>query len=259
MANQKQAEPQKQFVASAEAKSKAKTNRIIAIILWVIAIAGEIYTIMNLIHDDKFVWLLVAIGLILVLAVVGNLLWKKANRLDPASEKNKTRFFIQNQLGAIISVLAFLPLILFIFLDKDASKKTKGIAGAAAVVALIIGGVTGMDLNPPSVEKYTQQINEQTQAIEDLNDGVDHVYWTKAGNKYHLFSDCQHIKNRDQFDGTVKDAWEARKIGDSELCLTCKRRAEKRLGHTVDLPDENSNIPDPIPLPEPDDEPVVVE
>lgn len=220
----------KKFKASDEAKGKAKQLRLFALLAWIIAIAGEVFAIVKLISDDMLTWLIVAIVVILVLAITGSLLWKKANKLDPASEKNKVKFFIQNQMGAIMSVLAFLPLVIFIFTNKDADKKTKGIAGTVAIIALLIGGITGVDFNPPSVEKYTEQINEQTDVIKELNDGVDEVYWTEHGAKYHLFDDCQHIKNRNQFSGTVKDAWEERKIGDSHLCKTCMKRAEQEKG-----------------------------
>ncbi|HRP17277.1 MAG TPA: hypothetical protein PL128_04710 [Ginsengibacter sp.] len=228
---------QKQFVASDEAKGQAKQLRLFGMLAWIVAIAGEIYAILKLIRNDKLTWLIVAIVVILILAIVGSMLWKKANRLDPASEKDKTKFFIQNQLGAIMGVLAFLPLVIFILTNKNIDGKTKGIAGAAAAVALVVAGITGYDFNPPSIEKYTQQINEQTDVIRNLNNGVDLVYWTNQGNKYHLFEDCQHIKGREIHSGTVKEAWEARRIGDSELCLTCKKRAEKaQAGSTETAP-----------------------
>ncbi|HQI71472.1 MAG TPA: hypothetical protein PLT47_12020, partial [Bacteroidales bacterium] len=57
--------------------------------------------------------------------IIGSLQWKKANRFDPASEKDKIRFFIQNQLGAIISIIAFLPLIILIFTNKNMTGSKK--------------------------------------------------------------------------------------------------------------------------------------
>ena len=234
-------EEQKQFVATEEAKAQAKQLRLFAFLAWLVAIAGEIFAIVKLIHDDTLVWLIVTMVGILALAVLGSFLWKKANRLDPASEKDKVKFFIQSQLGAIMAVLAFLPLIIFIFTDKEASSKTKGIAGAAAIVGLLIAGITGIDFNPPSVEKYTAQINEQTDAIMDLTNGVDHVFWTPSGNKLHIFDDCQHIRNSEVSDGTVKDAWEARGIDNNEICKTCIARAEK---DKVNAEDEIPSIED---------------
>lgn len=225
---------EKQFVATEEAKGQAKQLRMFAILAWVAAIAGEIFTILKLLKNDTMTWLIVAIVVILALSMLGSYLWKKSNRLDPASEKDKARFFIQNQLGAIMAILAFLPLVLFIFTNKNLDGKTKGIAGTIGIVALLVAGIFGVDFNPPSVEKYTQQINEQTDVIRELNDGVDLVYWTNHGNVYHLYPDCQHIKNREQHNGTVKDAWEARKIGDSQLCKTCMKRAEKERNIQLD-------------------------
>lgn len=218
----------KQFVATPEAKAQAKQLRLFAMLAWIIAIAGEVYAILKLLHNDMLTWLIVAIVVILALSITGSMLWKKSNRLDPASEKDKFRFFVQNQLGAIIAAVAFLPLIILIFTNKELDGKSKGIAGAIGIVALLAAGIVGTDFNPPSIEKYTEQINEQTDVVKNLNNGVDQVYWTPAGQKYHLFEDCQHIKGREIHGGTVKEAWEERKIGDNELCKTCQKRAEKR-------------------------------
>src|SRR5690625_668166 len=120
---------QKQFVASAEAKGKAKQLRLFALVAWVIVIGGEVFAILKLIHDDMLVWLIVAIVAILGLTIIGSLLWKKSKRLDPASEKDKFKFFVQNQLGAIIAVLAFLPLVIFILSNTEIDGKTKGKIG----------------------------------------------------------------------------------------------------------------------------------
>ena len=214
------------FTPSPESKSKAKKFRRIALISWVLAMAGQVFAILKLIHEDTLTWLFITMGVILVLAITGSLLWKKANRLDPASEKDKLRFFIQNQLGAILGVLAFLPLVIFIFKNKNLDKKTKGIAGTVAIIALVIAGATGIDLNPPSIEQYTQEINEQTSTLKTINNNSDNVFWTKAGNKYHINKDCQHIKDRELiFNGSVKKSWEEKGI--SELCKTCEKRALK--------------------------------
>ena len=237
---------QKVFKASAENKGKAKQLRLFALLAWIIAIAGEVFTILKLISNETLVWLIVAIVGILILAITGSMLWKKANRLDPASEKDKVKFFVQNQLGAIMAVVAFLPLVILIFMNKDVDGKTKGIAGSIAVAALLLAGISGADFNPPSVEQYTKEINEQTNTVKKLNFDNDNVYWTKAGNRYHIFEDCQHIKGRDEINnGSVEQSWEEKGI--SELCKTCKNRAvRERDINLEDIIPEEDVIPEEI-------------
>ncbi|MDP3312550.1 hypothetical protein [Lutibacter sp.] len=217
---------QKVFIASDESKAKAKQLRLFAILAWIVAIAAQVYAIFKLIGNETLVWLIVVMAVILALAITASMLWKKANRLDPASEKDKVRFFFQNQFGAIMGVLAFLPLVILIFMNKNIDGKTKGIAGSIAVVFMLVAGISGVDFNPPSVEKYTEEINEQTEQLKKLNVDSDNVFWTSAGNKYHIYEDCQHIKGRDQIsNGTVKESWEQKGI--SELCKTCEKNAMK--------------------------------
>ena len=129
-------------------------------------------------------------------------------------------------MGAILGVLAFLPLVIFIFTNKKMDKKSKGIAGTVAIIALLIAGATGIDFNPPSIEQYTQEINEQTSTLKTINNNSDAVFWTKAGNKYRINEECQHIKGRESIsNGSVKESWEQKGI--SELCKTCEKRARK--------------------------------
>ena len=216
------------FIASDESKAKARNFRILAIISWIAAIGFEVVAIMMLKKVPiSMTWLIVLIVADLIFAVIGSLLWKKSNRLDPASEKDKVKFFIQNQLGLIISIIAFLPLVILIFTNKDMSGKQKGIVGSIAVIALLIAGVTGTDFNPPSQEQYA----EQTKQVEGLMNGVNHVYWTKSGKSYHLYQDCSYIntdRTNEIFEGTVAQARELKKITD--LCDRCENRATKEKG-----------------------------
>jgi len=215
----------KVFVASPEAKGKAKQLRLFAFLAWIVAIGIEVYAIFNLIKDETLTWLIVAIVVMLILAVTGSILWKKSNKLDPASEKNKFKFFVQNQLGVIMAVLAFLPLVVLIFTDKNLSGKSKGIAGSIAAIALVIAGISGVEFNPASVEKYTEEINQQTEEAKSLDINSDNVYWSTAGNKYHATSDCYHIEGKALSNGSIKESWEQKGI--SELCKTCRNKAAK--------------------------------
>ncbi|MCB0526591.1 MAG: hypothetical protein R3A50_12135 [Saprospiraceae bacterium] len=219
------------FVASAESKSKATNLRIFAFVAWLAAIGLEVYAILLLRKPPvNMTWLIGLIVVTLILAVLGNMLWKKSNRLDPASEKDKARFFIQNQLGAIMGVLAFLPLVIMIFTNKDLSGKQKGLVGSIAVVAMLIAGITGVDFNPPSQEQYA----EQTKEVQDLMGGANHVYWTKSGKSYHLYSTCGYInsnRTNEIFEGTVAQARELKNITD--LCDRCANQAKKEQNQAV--------------------------
>jgi Na+/proline symporter len=213
------------FVVTEESKSKAKTFRLLAIVTWIIAIgfeAGAIFMLKK--APINTTWLIGLIVADLIFAVIGSLLWKKANRFDPASEKEKFKFFIQNQLGAIISMIAFLPLVILIFTNKNMKGNQKAILGSVAAVALVIAGIVGIDFNPVSIEQYA----EQTAEVQALNNGVNNVYWTKSGSSYHLYSDCSYIntdRTSEIYEGTVANARELKNITD--LCDRCEKRAIK--------------------------------
>ncbi|MCL2331867.1 MAG: hypothetical protein FWC54_00020 [Actinomycetia bacterium] len=213
---------------TAEAKGKAMRNRLIALVLWALAIGTEAFAIFYLLKHTSMnlfmLWLIVALVVIGALALGGSLLWKQANRYDPAHKSDKVRFFVQNQLGAIITIIAFLPLIILIFLNKDMDGKQKGIAGAIAIVLMLAVGAASIDWNPSSVEQYTQQ----TAAVKNLT-GADQVFWTAHGTKYHLYDDCSAI-NKDAtteiFKGTVGTAFaECKGLNkDDPLCQFCENR-----------------------------------
>jgi hypothetical protein len=86
-------------------------------------------------------------------------MWKAANKHDPARESDKAKFFFQNQLGAIITLIAFLPLIVLIFMDKDMDPKNKKIAGGVGAVLAVVATLIGVSWSPPSVEQYTEDMN----------------------------------------------------------------------------------------------------
>lgn len=185
------------FVPTGESKGKAKSLRLFSILSWIIAIGFQVGAIFLLTKPPVNITILIAlIAADLIFVIVGSLLWKKANRLDPASEKDKFKFFVQNQLGLIISIIAFLPLVIMIFTSKNLDKKQKGIVGAVAVIALLIAGITGIDFNPPSIEQYAAQ----TAQVQALNNGLNHVFWTKSGKSYHLYSDCSYINTKRTID-----------------------------------------------------------
>jgi len=226
----------KEWKATQGQKSAATRLRIFAAISWVIAIGTEIFGVVML-RQHKFDHgnLPLLIGILVVIAIfaiAGSLMWKAANKHDPASKADPARFFFQNQLGAIITIIAFLPLIVLIFMDKDMDPKNKKIAGGIGVVLAAVATLIGVDFNPPSTEQYTQDMNkcaaeirasqpttdcspevaEQAKAIaadtKTVTDatkssanpnGVDTVYWiapengAKKSATPHVFHLCQGV------------------------------------------------------------------
>jgi hypothetical protein len=150
--------------ATHDQKSAATRLRIFAALGWIIAIVGEVVGVV-LLYQHKFdhgnlpllIGILVGIA---IFAIAGSLMWKAANKQDPASKADTARFFFQNQLGAIVTVIAFLPLLVLIFMDKDMDPKNKKIAGGVGVVVAIIATLMGVSYNPPSVEQYTKDMNK---------------------------------------------------------------------------------------------------
>lgn len=154
----------KAWRATQDQKGSATRLRIFAAIAWVVAIGGEITGIVLLRkhtfdHGNLALLIGILVG-IAVFAIAGSLMWKAANKHDPASKAEPFRFFVQNQLGAIITLIAFLPLIVLIFMDKDMDPKNKKIAGGVGVVLALLATVIGIDFKPPSVEQYTQDMNQ---------------------------------------------------------------------------------------------------
>jgi hypothetical protein len=145
-------------------KSSATRLRIFAAISWAIAICGEIAGIVLLFrhkfdHGNLPLLIGILVG-IAIFAIAGSLMWKAANRSDPASKAEPFKFFVQNQLGAIITLIAFLPLVVLIFMDKDMDPKNKQIAGGVGAVLTVIATLVGVSYKPPSVEQYTQDMNK---------------------------------------------------------------------------------------------------
>lgn len=217
--------------ATPEAESKAKTLRIVALVLWAVSIALEIGGIFGLllnegileastsvddrgvlVADESFpTWAFATlIGLLVVMAiltVIGSQLWKKAQELDPPSRANGISFFLKSQLGAIIPLIAFVPIIVLIFLNKDMSKQQKGWAGGVGVVLALVAVALGVNYDPPSVEEYTAE----KQAVVQLL-GEDKVYWAGGGKVYHVCGNVSDLaRSAEVSSGTTAEAVAASK------------------------------------------------
>jgi hypothetical protein len=226
----------KEWRATHGQESAARRLRIFAAIAWVIAIGGEVAGVVLLYrHTFDHGNLPLLIGIlagIAIFAIAGSLMWKAANKHDPARESDRAKFFFQNQLGAIITLIAFLPLIVLIFMDKDMDPKNKKIAGGVGVVLAAVATLIGVSWNPPSVEQYPQDMNkcaaeikagqptkdcspevadqakaiaEDSKTVADATksaanpNGLDVVYWiapengAKKSATPHVFHICQGV------------------------------------------------------------------
>jgi len=253
----------KAWQATNDQKGKAKKLRLMAGGSWFVAIGTEIAAIVLLLRDTfNSGGLVLLIGLLVVIAVfaiLGSLLWKKSNRHDPATKAEPVKFFVQNQLGAIITVIAFLPLLALIFLDKDMDPKNKKIAGAVGVGLALLATTIGIDFKPPSTEQYTQDMNEcaaqikakqpttacspavaeqaqdiarDSEAVEEATGGMDTVYWIapKAGKEksdsklvFHLCENVSTLRGKNVNSGSVTEAY-----AQNAVRLTKQLKSEQR-------------------------------
>jgi len=189
-----------------------------AAVLWVLAIVMEVLAVMvvlgkiNLGFMSTMTQLIVFIALDLVFVIIGSQLWKKSNKIDPASEANKLKFWLWNNMGVIVCVIAFVPIVILMLMNKDLDKKTKAIVTVVAIIALLIGGVAGYDFNPVSEE-------QQAAAISAFGD--ESVFWAPFGKVYHTHDDCQSLNQSDTLTyGSVEQAIAANR---TRLCAFCAR------------------------------------
>lgn len=230
------AEPKKKKIVDADSGKEVKAGsrkkkaaapvgnatgfRVGAIALWVVALAFEVLAYLVLIGKVNLnfmpsLWQMIAfLVLDLICVIVGSQFWKKANHIKPASEKNKTLFWLWNNMGLIVCAVCFIPFVILALTNKEADKKTKVIATVVAVIALLIGGAFSIDYNPVSAE-------EQQAAMEAISDDV---YWSPFGKVYHTHDDCSALNQSDSLTyGTVEQAIAANR---TRLCSYCAKRDE---------------------------------
>ena len=223
------------YVPTPEEKSKATGLRIGAVILWIAAFACEALAVLTVFKKlfkglNPTMRIVVMIAFLvadLIVLIIGSALWKKSNRLDPASEKNKAKFWLWNNLGVIAAAFAFIPFIILVLLNKDTDKKTKTIATVVAVIALLIGGLASADWNPISAE-------QKAAAIQYVK---GEVYINNGSDIYHL-PDCNYIREGNKLAGEIKtegvtkyeNVEAAINDGAIRLCKSCLNRHKDELG-----------------------------
>ena len=204
-------------VKEAAPVGNAKNLRIGAVVLWVLAVVMEVLALMvvlgkvNLKFMPTLYQLIAFLVLDLAFVIIGAQLWKKANHIDPVSEAKKFKFWLWNNMGVVVCVVAFVPIIILMLTNKNLDKKTKTIATVVAIIALLIGGVCSYDFNPVS--------EEQQQAA--INAVAGDVFWSPFGKVYHTHDDCQALNQSDTLTyGTVEQAIAA---GRTRLCSFCAK------------------------------------
>lgn len=234
------AEKKEHKIITSEAAKTAKNNgvaaqqiaqstvglRVGSVVLWIVALVAEFLAIKAILapEDDPFISGMAPLtaGIIflvvdLIAVIAGSLLWKKANHIHPASEKNALKFWLWNNLGVIMTAIAFIPFVILLLTNKNADQKTKTVGTIVAVVAMLIAGVSSYDFNPYSAEEQQEILN--------MENATSTVYWTEGGTVFHIYSECQHLNNSEELHQTTID--EAEQAGKERLCKTCLKRHEK--------------------------------
>ena len=235
---EKMSDKKKAAIASAAASSGQSTVglRIGAVALWILAIVCEFMALGTITESVIIPFLtsvpplyqgLAFLAIDLVLVIIGAQLWKKANHIKPASEKNAVIFWLWNNMGVIVCAIAFLPFVVLLLKNEKADQKTKTVGTVAAIIALLIAGVASYDFNPISAEQVEQYTNST-------------VYWTEYGSRLHTHNDCQALSRtapENLHSGTISEAEAA---GRSTLCKYCEKRDQSLI---VQMPDNKQDLP----------------
>ena len=115
----------KEWRATQGQKSAATRLRIFAAIAWVIAISGEIAGVVLLYrhtfdHGNLPLLIGILVG-IAVFAIAGSLMWKAANKHDPARESDKAKFFPIGANGAF--QVGYAPAEFFPYVNQRGQEK----------------------------------------------------------------------------------------------------------------------------------------
>ena len=213
--------------------------RILAFVCWVLAAVAMYLPDVNLnlpfgairvLFLDNWVAAIIDIIVAGILVVVGARLWIHANHIHPTKSHNKFVQFVWNQLGIIMAGIILAPLAIILIInwkDERISQKTKAIVAAVLAVVFVGASAGSADYHPVTqdqVDEVVQQLTEEAEGY-GFTDG-DGVRWTKYGNCYHIFSDCQTIRNSNPdncTDGTIEEAVESNR---ARLCSFCIKRYE---------------------------------
>ena len=204
-----------QAKTESERKSAARSKRIVAIILWILAIGCEVAAII-LFKKLVVLWpCLLALIVDAILCIVAAQFWKKANHIDPPAGR-----FWQNQFGAFMAVLAFFPFILILLTSKDVDPKFKKILTVVAALCLVASVGASIDYNPVTIDDLDEA------ELSALGYGGE-CYWAKYSKSYHFDPDCPTLlRSKEVFHGTIEQAFEEGRTDPCDYCAGGKELKE---------------------------------
>ncbi|MBP1558198.1 MAG: hypothetical protein J6B40_01290 [Oscillospiraceae bacterium] len=211
----KQKSLEKAVELRAEGKS-ATGLRIGAVVLWIVALVCEIFAIrmINLTEETLTIVFIVADA---ITCIIGSLLWKRSNKIDPPSKKNKFTFFLKSQLGLIACLICFIPLGILLLKNQDLSPKSKKLIAIIAAVCFLGTAGASIDYAPVSAEEVAH-----AEAMVAATGNIDgEVYWTRWGKSYHV-EGCHTLNNtkpENLFSGTVAEAMAEKRDDPCDFCF----------------------------------------
>ena len=219
VAPKKKTAKQKNLEKAVELRAEGKSAtglRIGAILLWVAALVCEIFAIrmFNLADETLAIVFIVADA---ITCIIGSLLWKRSNKIDPPSKQNKLGFFLKSQMGLIACLICFIPLGILLLKNENLSAKSKKLIAIIAAVCFVATAGASIDYAPVSEEEV-----EQAEAVAATAGNYDgSVYWTRWGKSYHFDRDCQSLKNTKEenlFSGTLSEAMGEKRTDPCDFC-----------------------------------------
>ena len=204
-----------QAKTESQRKSAARSKRIVAIILWILAIGCEVAAVI-LFKKLVVLWpCLLALIVDAILCIVAAQFWKKANHIDPPAGK-----FWQNQFGAFMAVLAFAPFILILLTSKDVDPKFKKILTVVAALGLVASVGLSIDYNPVTIDDLDEA------ELNALGYGGE-CYWARYSKSYHFDPDCPTLlRSKEVFHGTIEQAFEEGRTDPCDFCAGGKEQKE---------------------------------
>lgn len=135
-------------------------------------------------------------------------------RLDRNERAEKAKSVILNSAIPIAACICLIVLI--ILTDRLSYRQFDKKAGSGIVSSETVSAVLFDD------ESSAEQTNSESSSSIEMQSNIPELcYWTESGEVYHLYKDCQHIRDSvEVFSGTTENS------GKERCCKTCLSRTE---------------------------------